>query len=140
MDFSPANSSPNRGRDIQPSFRILQILLSGNTTSCKRENFLVGHDAVFSFANHVRNGNLSEEEIGHMVFFLFKLGARRALDFATFFEGYNTALARHKRKQAEQFGQCHTLAVRKSWDNLANVIEQLGNVEEDFRIALCAEK
>lgn len=104
--------------------------------TAKRESCLVGRDAILSFANHVRNGGLSEDEIGHMIFFLFKLGARRALDFAAFFAPHNVELAGQKRKQAELFGRCHTLSVQHNWSDLADTLEQLTGVEEEFRIFL----
>ncbi|MCY3764884.1 MAG: hypothetical protein OXH06_05585 [Gemmatimonadetes bacterium] len=101
------------------------------------ENRIIGRDAISSFACQIRGGEVSDDEFSHMVFFLFQLGARRALDFAAFFDGHNAELASLKRKQARQFGQCHTFAVRKSYVDLADMLEQLGTVEEDFRIALC---
>lgn len=101
------------------------------------ENRIIGRDAISSFASQIRSSEVSNDEFSHMVFFLFQLGARRALDFAGFFDGFNAELASLKRKQARQLGQCHTLAVRKDYDDLADMLEQLGTVEEDFRIALC---
>lgn len=101
------------------------------------ENRIIGRDAISSFACQIRCGEVSEHEISHMVFFLFQLGARRALDFAAFFDGHNAELACLKRKQARQFGQCHSFAVGKCFDDLADMLEQLGTVEEEFHIALC---
>jgi hypothetical protein len=96
-------------------------------------NWPIGHEAILACAEYVRGGQVSSQETGHMVGFAFRLGARRALDFATLFDFRDAALATMKRTQARLFGRCHTLAVRKDWASLAAALEQLANVEEAFR-------
>ena len=73
-----------------------------------------------------------------MVFFAFQLGAVRALDFAALFDFRNAELAALKRRQAKLFGRCHTLAVRKEWSSLADTLQDLANLEEEFRVSLFA--
>jgi len=103
-----------------------------------REGWIVGREAVLTCADHVRRGGGSPQLGGHLVHFALKLGARRALDFATFFESRDRELAALKRTQAKLFGKCHTLAVTKDWLSLADALQRLADVEEAFRVALCA--
>ena len=110
----------------------------GTDDFAARENWTIGREAILACAEHVRSGTLSPAEVGHMVHFAFKLGARRALDFAFFFEPHDDELATLKGRQAELFGRCHTLAVAKNWPSLANSLQQLADVEEQFRVTLFA--
>lgn len=103
-----------------------------------RENWIIGREAILACADQVRGGKVSPHEVGHMVGFAFKLGAKRALDFAAFFDFRDAELAALKRRQAKLFGRCHTLAVRKEWSSLADTLQELADVEEEFRVALFA--
>jgi hypothetical protein len=71
-----------------------------------------------------------------MVHFAFKLGARRALDFASFFGSKHPELAQLKEKQAELFGTMQSLAVQRKWTQVASSLKQLAQVETEFRDTL----
>jgi hypothetical protein len=71
-----------------------------------------------------------------MVHFSFKLGARRALDFASFFGSKHPELARLKEKQAELFGALQLFAVQRKWTHVADFLGQLAQVETEFRDGL----
>ncbi|MFB0538128.1 MAG: hypothetical protein ACETWR_24465 [Anaerolineae bacterium] len=121
--------------------RALQYFRSGYQYAddlAARESWTTGHEAILTCADHVRGGEVSPPEVGHMVGFAFKLGATRALDFATFFGFRDAELATLKRRQAKLFGRCHTLAVRKEWSSLADILQELAGVEEEFRVSLFA--
>ena len=107
-------------------------------TKAARIHWSVGRDAILACANHVRGGNVSPGEASRMQGFTFHLGARRALDFATFFDFRDGDLATLKRRQATLFGRCHTLAVHKDWPALAGVLQELADVEREFRDVLFA--
>jgi hypothetical protein len=97
---------------------------------------LVGSNAIRHLAGHVRSADLSPGDIGHMTAFLFQLAARRALDYAAFFAGRDDVLGALKRRQAEVFGRCHTLAVRADWGALADALQRLTGLEDEFRARL----
>ncbi len=100
-----------------------------------REGPIVGRDAILACADHVRAG-APPSTAGFMTGFAFRLGARRALDYAQFFEPHNGELAALKRDQAELFGQCHMCAIRAAWTALAERLKALADVETAFRAAL----
>ena len=100
------------------------------------KNWAVGRDAILMCVNHVRHGDVAPQLKAHLADFMLKLSARRALDFASFFSPRAPALAALKCKQAELFGKSHTLAVRESWASLADTLQGLAHIEEEFRTAL----
>ncbi len=100
------------------------------------KTWAIGRNAILKCADHVRHGNVAPPLKAHLVGFMFKLSARRALDFASFFEGRAPDLAASKADQAELFGTSHTLAIRESWALLADTLQELAEVEEEFRSTL----
>lgn len=97
-----------------------------------KENRLVGKEAIRFKAAQIRDGNLSNDEIGHYIHFAFPLGARRAHDFSIFFKDRNEQLASLKNKQAQLFGKCQTFAMAKRWHEVAQTLELLADTEGDF--------
>jgi hypothetical protein len=95
-----------------------------------------GPSAIRAFAAHLRAGPVTPDLDDHMTHFLFSLAARRALDYASFFEPRRADLAALKRRQAEQFGRCHVLAVRKEWPSLADALEPVAAIELQIARAL----
>jgi hypothetical protein len=99
-------------------------------------NFVFGGDAIRDCAASLRAGTVSGETRGHLVNFALQLGARRALDYAAFFDARDPELASAKRRQALLFGQGHTRAVADHWGNLAITLEELADVEDILEAAL----
>lgn len=99
----------------------------------------VGRDAIEASAQALLAGAPTEEQVAHLVFFAFKLGARRAIDFARFLREGDRGLAELKARQAELFGLCHTLAVDHRWAELARALAELGDVEDSFRATLLSD-
>src|SRR2546425_13085719 len=59
-----------------------------------KQNWTIDAKAITTLSKHLKQGKVSPTERGFMVFFSLKLGARRALDFASFFGSKNPELAR----------------------------------------------
>ena len=95
-------------------------------------------EAILTLARRVKNEKISPGERGFMVFFAFKLGARRALGFANFFATRNLRLAELKQRQAELFGRSQVQAVDRKWSRLADSLNQLAETEREFKEALLA--
>jgi hypothetical protein len=100
------------------------------------KGWTTGREGILKCAHRIRSGHVTQKLKGHLCFFMLRLSARRALDFASFFSPRTPALAALKRKQAELFGRSHTLAVRENWADLADTLQELADVEEEFRTAL----
>ena len=101
-----------------------------------KNKWTTGREAILVCAERFRKQKASEDEIGQLVYFAFPLGAKRALDFAAFFDFRDKNLATLKRKQAKLFGKCHSLAMLKKWSLLANELQQLADVEKNIRVEI----
>ncbi|NGQ95284.1 BtrH N-terminal domain-containing protein [Brevibacillus sp. SYP-B805] len=92
--------------------------------------------AIRAFADAIEQETITPEGRNHMRYFLFQLGARRALDYANFFARRLPGLARLKERQAQLFGTCHVHAVADNRQDLAAALRALAHAEEQFRHAL----
>lgn len=99
-------------------------------------NWTTGKEAILASASRSQSGRVTRQEIDHLVYFALPLGAKRALDFASFFDFRDADLASLKRKQAELFGKSHAFAVAKDWQSLAKTLQELADIEDSFRIKL----
>ena len=98
----------------------------------------VDQDAILMLSKHVKNDKVSPSERGFMVFFAFRLGARRALGYANFFAERNPGLAELKRTQAELFGRSQSQAVDRKWGGLLGSLNLLAETEKEFKETLLA--
>ncbi|MCC7367113.1 MAG: hypothetical protein IT306_01750 [Chloroflexi bacterium] len=83
--------------------------------------------------------DLSPRLTGHLTTFALQLAARRACDFAAFFNGRAPDLSRLKEQQAALFGRSHTLLVRQDWIRLAEQLTELAHVEDEFQEAIASQ-
>jgi hypothetical protein len=97
-----------------------------------------GAAAIRACAADLLAGTAAPQLHGFLVFFALKLGARRALDYANFFDPIDGSLAAAKREQADAFGLAHCAAMRKEWAKLGELLEQLARIETRIRDRLLA--
>jgi hypothetical protein len=102
------------------------------------KGWAIDREAILKCAGHVRSGNIAPNLKAHLTHFALQLGAKRAFDFALFFEPRSSVLANLKHRQAELFGKSHTLAAREDWASLADALQGLADIEEQFRATLFA--
>ncbi len=112
-----------------------EVYLEADRLAAK-QNWTIGPEAITTLQKHVKQDKVSPAERGFIVYFSFKLGARRALDFASFFGVKHPGLADLKRQQAELFGASQAFAVQRKWAHVADSLEHLARVEGEFRDAL----
>jgi hypothetical protein len=93
--------------------------------------FPAGAAAIRQLAEQVRDG-VPDYLHGHLVWFALPLGARRAADFARFWQPYDLERAAIKEEQARHFGAAHTAAMRKDSDGLVRALEGVADCEERF--------
>ncbi len=99
----------------------------------QENGWITGEEAIIKAANRFEENDFSSGETDHLKYFALPLGAKRALDFARFFEGRNNILAGLKRTQAELFGSCHTFLMRKKWSLFSQNLRRLAQVESEFK-------
>jgi hypothetical protein len=129
-------SHPSRDELYDSTLKSFKEVYSEAESLAAKQSWIIGAKAISTLSKHVKQDKVTPAERGFMVFFSLKLGARRALDFASFFGSKNPELARMKERQAELFGAAQTFAVQKKWSRLADSLEQLAQVETEFRATL----
>jgi hypothetical protein len=85
---------------------------------------------IRDWAALVDREGLSPRQFGHLTHFALPLGAKRAMDYAAFFEQREKPLAELKRAQAVAFGATHSHLVAKSWKAAGHTLRQLADIED----------
>jgi hypothetical protein len=93
---------------------------------------------IRAWARTASHGEFTESQIGHLTWFALPLGAKRALDYATFFDGRHAELAALKRQQALAFGACHSELVRKNGRAAGDQLLRLADLEQHIADAIAA--
>jgi len=101
-----------------------------------RNKLFIGSEAIEITANHIESNKISGDEWSHFVYFALPLGAKRALDFALFFNFFDKDLGTLKHRQAKLFGISHTRAMNKDWFELTKSLKELAEVEDKFKSLL----
>jgi hypothetical protein len=95
-----------------------------------------GGAVIRELADRLQPGRVDPGDAGFLTAFSFPLGARRALDYAGFFEqGGDAALAASKHAQARLFGRCQEAANRGDWPGVADALGELARHEDDLEHA-----
>lgn len=129
-------SAPSKDDIYQATVkRFINIYQEGEAKT-SNDMWRTGSKALLNTKERLEEKLVSQQELNNFVYFVFPLGARRALDFAAFFGSKDPDLANLKRQQANLLGEAHTLAVAKNFNSLGNVLEQLADSENKFRTAL----
>lgn len=131
--------NPNQKDIYNQAVKFFQSIYKEGDKKTNRNNWLIGREAIDNTAKRVEDNNLRKGELEHFIYFALPLGARRAIDFALFFEKENKELADLKRKQAKNFGFAHTNAKSNDLSSLADCLSNLGGLEEEFRNKLLEE-
>lgn len=115
--------------------RFINIYKQGETNTSLGV-WSIGSKALLNTKERLESKHVSQRELDNFKYFVFPLGARRALDFAKFFDHKDADLAELKREQARLLGEAHTHTVVNNHDLLGSVLEQLADVEDKFRSTL----
>lgn len=128
--------SPTEEEVYQGAIRLFRLLYQHCDERAKGEGWIIGKRAILSMAERVEERKITQSEIEHLTYFALQLGAKRALDYASFFDFYDLDLAALKYQQAELFGRSHTFLVAKNFQSFAKELRKLAEVEDEFRIKL----
>jgi len=92
------------------------------------------HDGAFrAIGEFIRKNNGPKHLEGHLLKFSLPLGARRALDYASFFNPHNKKLGKLKYEQASLFGRAVVLGKQNKWLQIAETMDTLADVESRFK-------
>ena len=121
---------------FQASYRISENLVA---TEKWAGAYRINEDAILACAGSLADGAGAQALKAHLGDFVFRLGAKRALDFASFFEPRAPELAALKDKQARLLGRSHTAAAREDWKAVVAALQELAGVEKEFRSVLLSQ-
>jgi hypothetical protein len=96
----------------------------------------IGHDAIVALAKAAREDTFDPAQRGHLLYFALPLGAKRALDYAAFFDKRAPRLAELKRQQAELFGACHAAMGAGAREELGHQLDALAGLEPEIKRAI----
>ena len=131
---------PTEEKIYNQALRFFKSIYQESENEATGEKWIIGREAILTCARRIRLNIASQDEIDQLTHFALPLGAKRALDFASFFDFRDVDLALLKRKQATVFGQCQTKATESDWDSVAGALSELADIEEEFRIKLLTKK
>ncbi|MFC4619497.1 BtrH N-terminal domain-containing protein [Camelliibacillus cellulosilyticus] len=111
-------------------------MFRNNYLSLEKSGETVCAEAIRSLANQLKVEEPTAAIAGHLKYFMFQLGAKRAHDYALFFKKNHSTLSKHKWEQAKLLGKCHVFAAAGKWPELSGTLDQLADEEQSFRDAL----
>lgn len=125
-------NSPSEYETAQNAVNYYKTLYVETIEWAAQNNKTVNAEAIRTFSHFVGQKDVTPGGVGNMKYFLFQLGARRAMDTADFLKNYEPALTKIKAQQAQIFGACHTLAVQEDWSSLSKALSGLAILEEQM--------
>ena len=123
-------ASPSGAEVYQQALRWFKSIYEDSSAKGAKENMAIGSDAIRKVADRIEAEVLSREEAGHLSRFALQLGAKRALDFASFFGPYDRTLANLKYHQSRVFGEAHSCLLKMDWASTAYRFRLLADLAE----------
>ena len=92
------------------------------------------HDDAFrAIGAFIRKNRGLKHLEGQLIGFSMPLGARRALDYSSFFSPHNRKLCKLKDEQANLFGRAVVLGKQDKWLQIAETLDAIADVESKFK-------
>jgi len=127
---------PSSGELYEAALGAFKPLYRQAEEAAARERRPIGRDALLTLAKAASQKAFSEAQLGHLVFFALPLGAKRALDYAVFFQGQHEGLRQLKLDQAAVFGACQSSMTKEAWTEAAKAFERLADIEALIKAAI----
>lgn len=125
-------NSPSEYETAHNALNYFKTLYVETIEWAAQNNETVNAEAIRIFSHFIGKKDFTTGGVGNMKYFLFQLGARRAMDTAEFLKNYEPDLSNLKAQQAQAFGACHTLAVQEDWSSLSKALTGLAILEEQM--------
>ena len=135
-------TKPKRVRDPSPSalyeaaLTTFKALYRQAEEAALSERRPIGRHALMILSKAASEETFTQGQLGHLLFFALPLGAKRALDYALFFEGRHEGLRQLKLKQAAAFGACQSSMTKEAWTEAAKDFERLADLEASIKDAI----
>ena len=127
---SPKRIASPSGEEIyQEALHWFKSIYEDSSAKSAKEDTVIGSAAIRMVADRIEAEAISREEDSHLSRFMLQLGAKRALDFASFFNPHNRTLANLKYHQSRVFGEAHSSLVGRNWSHTSVLFRQLADLE-----------
>jgi len=126
-------ASPSEEEIYRQALRFFKSIYEESSVKSVKEDIAIGRDVILMVADRIEAEALSQEEVGHLARFALPLGAKRALDFASFFSPHSRTLADLKYSQSRVFGEAHSRLLRKDWSGTAQQFRQLASLTQEIQ-------
>ncbi|XEC95556.1 BtrH N-terminal domain-containing protein [Paenibacillus tarimensis] len=125
-------SSPTVDEIYEKATASFKRIYKESQDDAAREDKLYGKQAIIALADCIKDGEASTHLIGHLSYFVFSVGSRRAGDYADFFRPFNYQLHQLKLKQGKLFGKCQLNITQHNFQNVSDTLRELADVEHEF--------
>jgi hypothetical protein len=127
---------PSAGELFEAALGAFKALYLQAEEAALREQRPIGRDALLMLSKAASGKSFSQEQLGHLVCFALPLGAKRALDYAHFFQGRHEGLRQLKLDQAATFGACQSSMTNEAWTDAAREFARLADIEATIKEAI----
>lgn len=100
---------------------------------------VMGPQAIHAAAQCFTDGTPPAALVGALSHFTLPVGAKRALDYAAFFQSFASSLAEQKWQQAQILGAAQTAVTGGDWPRVATMLRALAQSEARFAEAMARE-
>lgn len=125
--------NPSEEEVFEQAMNYFKSLYLDAEEKSKKGTFTVGEKAIITTANRIREKSATKAEVEQLKYFVFPLGAKRAIDYALFFKPFNKLLSDLKWEQAKIIGNCQSLLVANDFSECYEKMIDLGKLEEVFK-------
>ena len=126
-------ASPSEIEVYHQALRFFKAIYGESSAKGVKKDIAIGRDVILMVSDRIEAEALSQEEMVHLSRFALPLGAKRALDFASFFGPYSRTLADLKYRQSRLFGEAHSCLLRRDWKGTAHQFRQLADLEDKIQ-------
>lgn len=131
-------NTPTEQALFERAVELFKSCYGKSVTFSEEYHWPINKEAILALSDYIGGEEVSEGTENQMKHFLFKISARRSLDYAVYFADHVPVLSDLKNQQSELFGRCHTLTVDRQWPDLSAALSELADIEDEFRTTLLA--
>lgn len=91
---------------------------------------------IRDWAEIMAGNGFNPAQLGHLTRFALPLGAKRAMDYASFFAPFLPSVGNIKRHQAQEFGACLSHVVASNWSAASASLQRLADIEDQIAAQL----
>ncbi len=131
-------TEPRRDRDVSDSdlqhraLAFFRGLYAEAEALAAQNGAKIDGELIRDWSRMIAGNGFDPGQLGHLTRFALPLGAKRAMDYAAFFDPFMPALAALKRRQAQAFGACLSHVVAQDRNRASDTLLRLAEIEDEI--------